>query len=462
MKNQKILKDSLIIGAGSIFTKISQFVLVIIYSYFVSVEDYGIIDMISSIITLLSFILAFNISESIFRYIIEDKSDENIKKYFTNGLFIYIVSGLLFIPILLILNKYDIIKKFAFLIYILLFLNVGYNIIYIFLKATEKLKKYTIFGILFGGLSLVFGLLLVGIFKLGVYGYLLSLIASYFALLALSIFFVDYKNCFSIKKINFSVIKEMLKYSMPLILNSITWWLINLSDRVVILNYLGENANGIISMAHKIPSIMTILYSVFIQAYQISSFSEKDISIYEEYSNKIMHLIMFVLTFCSLGVCVFIEPFTKIFIDADYYDSWRYATIFSFGLIFYCLSSFYGISYDMKKKNFRCMISTLIGGILNVLLCIILIKKIGLFASPVSTLVSYFVVFIYRYIGSQKYAKVRIKFENFIGLIFIMISILLSFVIKNPNIILIMNICLLILYLVINNKKIRAIMNWRK
>ena len=56
---------------------------------------------------------------------------------------------------------------------------------------------------------------------------------------------------------------EMLRYSVPLVPNAISWWIANVSDRLLILYFLGSAMNGIYAAANKIPTIYTTFFSVY-------------------------------------------------------------------------------------------------------------------------------------------------------------------------------------------------------
>lgn len=63
----------------------------------------------------------------------------------------------------------------------------------------------------------------------------------------------------------------MLAYSVPLIPNGIMWWVVNASDRYIIGYFLGYEATGIYSVAAKFPTLLTMLYGIFFQAWQLSA-----------------------------------------------------------------------------------------------------------------------------------------------------------------------------------------------
>ena len=67
---------------------------------------------------------------------------------------------------------------------------------------------------------------------------------------------------------------KMLKYSIPLIPTTVFWWITSVSDRYMVNGYIGDTANGIYAVSYKIPTILTIVSSVFMQAWQFSAVVE--------------------------------------------------------------------------------------------------------------------------------------------------------------------------------------------
>ena len=70
--------------------------------------------------------------------------------------------------------------------------------------------------------------------------------------------------------------REMIAYSVPLILNSVSWWINNASDRYILTYFSGVAVNGIYSVAYKIPTILSTIQSIFYNAWSISAITEFD------------------------------------------------------------------------------------------------------------------------------------------------------------------------------------------
>ena len=71
-----------------------------------------------------------------------------------------------------------------------------------------------------------------------------------------------------------NVYKDMLRFSVPMIPNSISWWVSDSSDKYVILWFLSSAEVGLYSIAYKIPTLLTMVMSLFVSAFQISIFDE--------------------------------------------------------------------------------------------------------------------------------------------------------------------------------------------
>ena len=60
--------------------------------------------------------------------------------------------------------------------------------------------------------------------------------------------------------------RQMLAYCVPLIPTAVFWWIMGVSDRYLVKWFVGSVANGIYAVAYKIPTILTSLATVFMDA----------------------------------------------------------------------------------------------------------------------------------------------------------------------------------------------------
>ena len=68
----------------------------------------------------------------------------------------------------------------------------------------------------------------------------------------------------AVKRKVLKLIKEMYQYSIPLVPNGISWWIVNVSDRTIITAIIGTAANGIYAVSNKFPTILSSLLGILI------------------------------------------------------------------------------------------------------------------------------------------------------------------------------------------------------
>lgn len=432
--NNNFAKNTLLLAIGNILTKGLLFVMVPFFSRWLTTEDYGTFDLLCTYASLLIPIITLSTGDAMFRFSIEKSSDNNDKrKNITNSFFITSINLLLVIVLLLIIKilfNWNLAIPF-------IFLTIGeiYNsFLQSFLRALKKLNIYSFCS----AISVVIISILVTIFvkylNFGLSGIIYGYAIGYILGDLLISFYTKLYKYISIKCISYSGIKKLIKYSCFLIPNSISWWIVNVSDRFLIKNFLGAAANGIYAISNKIPAICTAIFSVFNISWQqeASEIVEKSkIEDVTEYFNKTYNNIYSILLSICIGILSCNYLFFNFIFDQKYFSAHLYSSILITSIIFMTLSQFYGgiqISLKMPKEN---GVTTLIGAILNVLINLFAIRYFGLYAAAFSTLISYIVVNILRKYKLRKILNFSLNKKNRIISILYLYYVMFSYVLNN-------------------------------
>jgi len=232
--------------------------------------------------------------------------------------------------------------------------------------------------------------------KMGIRGYLLAIIlADLSSVLFLSIGDKMWRKL-RFRGHHFSVTKKMLLFSLPLIPTTLLWWIINVSDRFFVLHMISESANGLYAAAYKVPTVLTLVSNVFLDAWQISAVVENR----SESRNRFFRDIFYSFqgaVFAAASVLVFASKFvTKILLAPSYYESWRYIPVLMAATAFSCFVVFLGNIYLAEKRSVSTLITTVIGAVLNIAMNALLIPKMGANGAALATFASYFVIFLVR------------------------------------------------------------------
>ena len=413
MSGRKIsfIKNLATIFVGSIATKLVAFFLVPLYTSILSNDEYGSVDLTITTASLVLPLFTGVIFEALLRFSLDDK--QNKKIVFSAAIYIDIIGifvFLIFSPLALIyppLGAY-------YLYFVLYFISIVINdtVLY-FARGLNRIKEYTFASILQTTLLCVFNIIFLVVFKWGITGYFISYImSSFFASVFLWFILRMYSYIISPKNISKQTAKEMLSYSLPMIPNTISWWVSNSSDRFFIIEMCSVAANGIYAVAYKIPTIISLGTSIFNTAWQITAVEDYNNNESKKNFSK-MCFDYYSIVFIS-GSCVvfFTRILSKILFKHSFFDAWIYVPILVVAACFHSFSTFIGSVFTTIKKTKYMSYTTIVGAVTNIILNFVLIKFLGPIGAAIATLISYMVVYIFRFYFAQKIYYYKIDVIN--------------------------------------------------
>lgn len=443
--------NTIIIGIGKFSTQIVSFLLLPLYTSILTTKEYGTYDLIITIATFLLPIITLLMEESMFRFLIDCKSD-NEKKIVISQTVIYIIlSSIVFLGITLIL------KLFFKIPYLLI------GIVYVvtsiisalrnsLVRGLGKLKFYTIINFIASLINILLNILFIAVLKIGVYGLLLSVIISNIISSLIVFIVLKFHKYISFKNYDKTLMKKMIKYSIPLVPNSLSWTIVNLSDRLVISGFMGTSSNGIYSMSYKFPNLMNTIYSFFYTAWKESSAKAINDDDKEKFFNNVFKMLSNVMFAVSIGIIVCMPLMFNIFIKEAYNEAYLYIPILVIAMYYNNMSGFYGGIFSGYKDTKIMGTTTIAGALINLIVNILLIKFIGIYAAAISTLISCMVIFYYRKVKVKKY--IDLKSNNMLVGYLILIFTLIYYYLNTNIFIKLLNLFVVVVYSIVINKEI--------
>lgn len=410
---KKLLNNSIIFTIGSIGSKLITILLVPLYTYQLSSEVYGKIDLISITASLIMPILSLSIYEATLRMSMEKDTDRS--EILNVSLFMYLIGSFVLILISSFIFSFNIVDKnfvtFFTILTILQTLEITFSQ---FLRGIDKIKEFAFKGILSAVILTLSNILFIVKFNMGLSGYFISLILSNFvAILYMAVVCKNYL-IINFRLINITLLKKMLIYSIPLIPNSILWWIMNASNRYMIGIFVGLSANGLFAIANKIPSIMQVFTNIFTQAWQISAIEESDSDKRDDFFSKTFQIYSTFLFFIVLIILLFLKLIFSYAIASEYYYAWTAAPFLLLSLVYSSFSGFLGTNYLVSKKTAGVMTTTVIGAIGNIFLGLIFIPTLGIIGASLSSLLSSVIVWLLRVFDTKKFIKIKYAYKIFL------------------------------------------------
>jgi O-antigen/teichoic acid export membrane protein len=409
-KYKRLGKNSLLIFSGSIGSKLISVFMLPFYTKWLTVEEYGTTDLINVYVALLTSIVTCCIVDAIFIFP-KNQSYEKQKQYFSTSFAFMCISLFVTLIAFFLLEKifviYDLLKSFRnniWAIFAILFTSFGQQLIQQFIRSIDKILLYSLTGLIQTLFLALFAFLLIP--KYNVEGYiagivLANIIAAIFAFICSK----SYKYL-SLKKIDKSCFSEMLRFSSPLIPNSLIWWVVGALNRPVIETYLGLHAIGIFAVANKFPTILTIVYNIFVQSWHISVLEEFNKKDYHQFYNKIFRITFVTLIIVLVIVVIFSKFLIKIFAAEDFYNAWIYIPVLILATFFTNISGIVGGNFMAAKNSKYYLYSSIIGCIVSIGFNLILIPVWGIMGASIAVLLSHAAIALSRIYLSWRYAKI--------------------------------------------------------
>lgn len=398
-----LLQNTVIFAFGNIATRLISFFLVPIYTNVLSTIEYGIVDTVFTVCTLLAPAISFNIVEGIMRFALIKNADHN--KIMSVGLtcFLFaIVAGLLIIPLSSLIPA---VTPYAIYVYCYVVLLSGSQILLAYLRGKEQLLQYSIGNIINTVCIAGFNIYYLVVLDQGIPGYFKAYIWACAITMVYAFYVGNVKEVFHHFHLDRQIARQMIRYSAVLIPNSFMWWIMNSSDRLMISAMVGAAANGLYAVSYKLPTLIQVVTNIFNQAWSYSAIHEDSSEDRDEYFNQIFNVVFMIAALSAVGLMVIIKPFLRIYVADVYYDAWKYVPYLAVGFVYLTVATFLGTSYtvNIDSKGYLC--SAACGAGANLVLNLLLIPQIGVSGAALATCLSYISVFVYRYFDTKKYVR---------------------------------------------------------
>lgn len=419
MENQaskRLAKGTIVYMVGNLSSKLLQMLILPVITASLVTSQYGYYDMVVTTISLVTPIITFQIIEGMFRFVF-NSSDEDKKKTVSTATAFLICGVIILAGIISILYIATPIVQYPILIFFNYVSTILFNYTQKLARCLQKNKQFAISGVVNTFVMLGCQAVTLLVFKMGVDGMLIANALSYIVASLYLAFFLNIKKLLNRNSIDVGTLKKLLKYSAPLVPNSLAWWVVASSDRYVITGFLGSASNGVYSIAGKFSQLLTFITTVFQLAWQESAIMEAESENRNKFYSSTFNAYMKLLLGGYLVVLPFIKIIIPILLAPSYQIGWLYNPILLIGAVLAAFSQFYGSAYIVFKKTGGAFSTTVVAAVINLVIAVGFIKWIGLFAPALGTAVSFGIQWLLRAIQMRKYFKVTIDYQSLIFLL---------------------------------------------
>ena len=409
-----MLKKIFIYGVGTFFSKILVFLLLPIYTRVLSPSDYGYYDVLLANVQLLVSIAFMEIWSGIIRFMYDDEDVYGPVKTFLSlfpfFIVIYVVVYFLFSHFFLV--KFPVVA-FCFGITYLLF-----NVLNSICRGLGRNVDYVVSSAVSTVVSCLLNLVLIVWLRKGIACMFISLGLGYICgVLYVEIQTKALRIAFK-RKSSVDKKKELVLYCFPLVVNTVSYSFLPLFNKNIIIRFLGEEVSGYYAIAEKVTVILSLAISIYHLAWQEEAFSvakrENRSEIYSYYTNQFIRCVGLLIPGYLL-FCHFLMPLVS---GENFASALELIPLFVIQAYIANMSSFFCVIISAHKKSIQILLSTIFGAIINGILIILLMPRIGVLASNVSLCIGFGVCAFARYVFACQFAKLKINLIWFFAVIF--------------------------------------------
>lgn len=365
-KAKRFIKTSGVYFIGSILSKLIAFFLLPLYTQKLSPDLFGMYDIIITIMSLAVPVVFFQIWDGMFRFALEKQQETEKYSIISNSFSIWALGFVIYTIVFWTMSRI-----FHFELTGLIFaygLSVALQYLYTFIaRVFLNNKLFVLSGLVNSLLSAIINIVLILQFRMGIESlYIAPVIGCAAQILMIEAVLRPLKH-FHSKDVKIEQIREMLRFSIPLCIATVSYWLLSGYTKIAISQQLGTYENGLYAVANKFSSLIVLIVSVFQYAwnelaYLIAS-DDNRVASYEK-------SIQYIFKVAVLGSGIFML-FTKIifpyFIDPSYNGALMIIPLSLIGVAANSLAGFIGTIFMAEKQTKYILWTTIISVVFNIL-----------------------------------------------------------------------------------------------
>ena len=419
-KYKKLALNTGIFAIGSFGAKILNLLLTRLYALNLSDTESGVKGLLELSLLFLQPIFTFALQEYLIRFGLDKEYDK--REVFSTSAVITsagMVLMTLIVPFLSKMHSLRYMKGFTVMLIIYVIMSSLRMLCQNFVRARDLVKLFSIDGILATLTLLIFNLIFISHNHWGVKGFLLAAILSDACSTVFLFIAARLHEYTGLRYFNKELGREMLGFAAPLIPTIVMWTVTSLSDRLFINNMksdrvvLGTGTAGIYDYANKIPSLISMVSTIFYQAWSMSAITENNSEDRNRFYEKVYSAYEAVLFMASAGLLLIIKPVTAFIVPSDkfavYADVYMYTPILVIAVIFMSLNQFLGGIYSATKHPKNSSWTALVACSVNLVMNYFLIPEWGIQGAAFATFLSYIICYGARMIDARYY--VPFKFD---------------------------------------------------
>lgn len=406
---KSFIKTSGVFFIGNALSKVIIFLLIPLYTNYISTASYGYYDLSVAYVTVFTSLLYFDIWSTVLRFMYDVNDVKRKEQVATTCWILFFISSGIYVVLGSLLCGIFSIKYSLLILLYGMSVNLQ-NMSGFVTRGWKKNVNFAISGISNTIIMVAGNLIMILMFHMEIEAlYISAILGNLGQVLYLGLVSRSFPK---IKGFEFdrNLFRQIVKYTLPLCVNSISYWLLSSYNRIVIQDVMGISSNGIYAIGNKFGSAIALVTTCFTYAWQDLAFAHETDQ--KEKSNFYGDACGYYYLFLGIGFSLMIPCFSILFpyfIGSNYAEAYPTIPLFLVMAILSAFSTFIGNIFYAIKDTKSIFISMLLSCICNLLLCRFLITSFGINGANISVCVSFLLNIIIRYFILKKKINIKLK-----------------------------------------------------
>ncbi|MBP5270762.1 MAG: polysaccharide biosynthesis C-terminal domain-containing protein [Clostridia bacterium] len=410
---RKLLSNTAIFGAGTFLSKVLSYLLIFIYTSLLTKSQISDAEFVQQISNLIMPLAAVGVCDAITRFTID--AGDRRKEIFSSSVAILLggsVAFLLLSPVLLLFDALD--GYYLLIILFVLCANLQMAVSF-YARSRGLTALYAIQGVLNTALTIGLSLLFIYLLDLGVTGLLLSVTVANFIVTVFLVLRLRIWRDLDFRTVKRATVRALLVYGIPMIPTTILWAATNLTDHYIVRTVVdggveGYPNDGLFVCSYKIPNVLTLITTVFIEAWNLSAVRDSaEGEEREEFFEKVFRSYSSIIFTAGALLIAFSRHISRILLNREFYGAWEFIPLLIVSTVFSAFATFISTVFSVSKKTLPAFLTALAGAAVNVAVSFLLAPVLGVHGVAIGTLVSYLSLFILRCVIAGRYVKFSVS-----------------------------------------------------
>ncbi|MBQ1737174.1 MAG: oligosaccharide flippase family protein [Muribaculaceae bacterium] len=422
-RGSKFMRDIGVYAIGNIGSKLITFLMVPLYTYFVhDTGDFGYYDVCLTVCLLLLPFFTLQLRDGAFRFLL-DCDDETQRRRIVSFVARTMASSLLItLLVAIVLALFTDIQHLGYAVGLLIAMSLQEVYSQVF-RGLGNNRAFVMVGILSALGIGVFSVIFVAYLHWGIRGiFLANIIARLLALVLVEakVRLITRHTSWNIRigKVG----RDIIRYTLPLLPGSLCWWLTGSSDRLFVTHFLGLDVNGVYAVAIRFTGIINTLAIIFYQAWQETAILQYHSPDRDRFFSRMFNSYIFLLGIILVGYVFLLKVNYGWLVAPQYHQSLNYIYPLGLSAVLFALSAFFDMGYQCAKDTSRTLPAIVLSAVINVILNFMLIKPLGVYGVILTQVITYTVLFTYRWHDMRRYFVLKSSRRSLVPVIVMLLS----------------------------------------